>query len=112
MKTSIRWDKMFGSNAGKGVDVEHILPLGGHLYVVGIQWVYVNPSWVQAFPFTEVRDWVTNSPSDLVRAALSRHKESAQEYHRQRVSGEPVPRAETTYRFPIPSGYGRGEILP
>ena len=89
MITSIRWDKMFGPDAGKGVDLEHILPLWGHLYVVGIHWAYVNASWVHAFPFTKVRGWVTNTPNDLQAA-----QESREEYHRQRVSGEPVERMD------------------
>ncbi len=84
MITSIRWDKMFGPDAGKGVDLEHILPLGGHLYVVGINWAYVNPTWVHAFPFLKVRDWVTNTPQQLHQA-----KESREEYIRLHTN-EPV----------------------
>ncbi len=91
MITSIRWDKMFGPDAGKGVELEYILPLGGHLYVVGTTWAMVNPPWVRAFPYTEFREGVTGG---LVLPDGHRPKESAQEYHRQRVSGEPVERVE------------------
>lgn len=80
---------MFGPDAGKGVDLEHILPLGGHMYVVGTTWAMVNPPWVRYFPYTKFREGVTGG---LVIPAGRYNPMSHEEYHRLHVSGEPVER--------------------
>ena len=121
--TSIRWDKMFASTWGH-FDLEGILPIGGHLYVVGTTWAMVNPPWVRCFPYTEFREGVTgglvypgkSSAASSQRGLVLPFEEhmSRKEYIRQntcepveRVEDEPKPsRMFDRYRYPIHSRHG------
>lgn len=95
MKMSIRWDKMFGPQREGAIDLEPVLPLYGHLYIVGINWCFVNPSWVRAFPFRKTRDNITNTPDDLEWIDKRNRRISQKEYIRLHTN-ELVPR-ETHY---------------
>ncbi len=74
-------------------DLEGILPIGGHTYVVGTAWAWVNLSWIQVFPYTEFREGVTGGLVMPFEEHI-RRKEAAmsrKEYIRQNTC-EPVER--------------------